>query len=159
MLFEKFLKNVITVVLIMSMTGCATMFNGSSQTVTMRSNHDDARFFVNETYIGKGNAVAVFKKKKNYTIKSQKPGCQDTTMVATKSFDPTTLLGILVDYGIISILIVDGAATGAWRKFDQDSYLIDPLCPGDTPNLALEEKSVETKTEPKPAATSSEPQS
>ena len=51
-----------------------------------------------------------------------------TTIIPQKSFDPTTLLGVLLDWGIISVLVVDGAATGAWQKFNQTSYVIDPDC-------------------------------
>ncbi|UVS61353.1 MULTISPECIES: hypothetical protein [Nitrosomonas] len=49
-------------------------------------------------------------------------------MPASKSFDATTLLGIWLDFGIITVLMIDGAATGAWKKFDQTSYIIDPQC-------------------------------
>jgi hypothetical protein len=41
---------------------------------------------------------------------------------------PLTLLGVLIDFGVISVLVVDGAATGAWAQFDQTTYLIDPRC-------------------------------
>lgn len=109
-------------------TGCAAMFNGSTQMVSVRSNVDDAKIYVNEAYIGKENAVTSFRKKDNYVIRVEKDGCNSTSVPASKSFDATTLLGIFVDYGLVSILIVDGAATGAWQKFDQTSYVIDPDC-------------------------------
>lgn len=105
------------------------MFNGTTQTVSVRSNIDDAKLYVNEGYIGKGNGVTTFKKKKNYTITARKEGCQDVNIIPTKSFDATTLLGILIDWGLISILVIDGAATGAWKQFDQTSYVVDPQCP------------------------------
>lgn len=109
-------------------SGCATMFNGSSQQVSIRSNVDNAEIYVNEQYIGKGNGVTVFKKKQNYTITVRKPGCDDVTIPVSKSFDATTLLGIAIDFGVISILVVDGIGTGAWQQFDQTSYVIDPKC-------------------------------
>ena len=52
-------------------------------------------------------------------------------MPVTKSFDATTLLGVLIDWGIISVLLIDGAATGAWQDFDQTSYVVDPVCPNE----------------------------
>ncbi len=104
------------------------MFNGSSQVMSIRSTIDDAKLYVNENYIGKGNGTETFQKKKQYTITARKEGCRDTNVIVTKSFDPTTLLGILIDWGIISILIVDGACTGAWQHFDKTSYLVDPDC-------------------------------
>lgn len=77
--------------------------------------------------MGKNNAVYTFKKKENYVLKAEKNGCK-TTVIPQKTFDPTTLLGVFIDWGIISILVVDGAATGAWQKFNQTSYIVDPDC-------------------------------
>lgn len=109
-------------------TGCATMFNGSNQTVNIRTNDAEAKIYVNEEYMGKNQATYTFKKKENYVLKAEKEGCKTTTIIPQKSFDPTTLLGVLLDWGIISVLVVDGAATGAWQKFNQTSYVIDPDC-------------------------------
>lgn len=111
------------------LSGCAAMFNGSTQMVSVRSNVDDTSIYVNEGFIGKQNGVTTFKKKENYVIRVEKEGCESTSVNASKSFDATTLLGIFIDYGIVSILVIDGMATGAWQKFDQTSYVIDPRCP------------------------------
>lgn len=125
------MKNTWKIVLIaalVNMTGCAAMFNGSSQQVAIRSNVEGTKLYVNEAYIGKNSGVTTFQKKQNYVITARKDGCTDASYPASKSFDATTLLGVLIDWGIISVLIVDGAATGAWQKFDQTSYVLDPVC-------------------------------
>jgi hypothetical protein len=109
--------------------GCASMFHGSSQQVSIRSNNPDTELYVNEMLLGKGNVVTSFKKKENYMITARRDGCNAMTVPAAKSFDATTLLGVFIDFGIISILVIDGAATGAWNKFDQTSYILDPQCP------------------------------
>ncbi len=111
-----------------SLTGCAAMFHGSTQQVAIRSNVSGTELFSNEAYVGKDNGVTTFHKDKNYMITARKPGCTDTTVPASKSFDATTLLGVFLDFGIISVLVVDGAATGAWQQFDQTSYVLDPRC-------------------------------
>lgn len=154
----KVLKAILCVVLSVSIAGCATMFNGSSQVMSIRSTMDDAKLYVNENYIGKGNGTETFQKKKQYTITARKEGCRDTNVIVTKSFDATTLLGILIDWGIISILIVDGAATGAWQHFDKTSYLIDPDCSNgkDAPlGQGIEVKTVQTQ--PAPASQPAQP--
>ena len=97
----------------------------------------DAKLYVNETYIGQGNGTETFRKKGVYTITARKAGCRDTSIVPQKSLDPTTLLGILIDWGIITILIVDGAITGAWMKYDKTGYLIDPDC-GEAPTPGVQ---------------------
>lgn len=61
-------------------------------------------------------------------ITARKAGCDATTVPASKSFDAITLLGILIDLGIFTVLLIDGAATGAWQQFDQSSYVVDPRC-------------------------------
>jgi len=111
-----------------SLSGCATMFHGSTQQVAIRSNVPGTELFVNEAYVGKDNGVTTFQKNKNYMVTARKAGCTDTSVPAAKSFDAITLLGVFVDFGIISLLLIDGAATGAWQQFDQTSYVIDPRC-------------------------------
>lgn len=145
------IKKATCIILSISLVGCAAMFNGSSQTMSIRSTMPDTKLYVNEAYIGQGNGTETFRKKQNYTITARKEGCRDTSVVATKSFDPTTLLGILIDYGIISILIVDGAATGAIQKFDKTSYTVDPDCMSESA-LAVQPASATQPVQPAPAA-------
>lgn len=128
MKIPKTLKTALCIILVVSTAGCAAMFHGTSQQIHIRSNQSDAKLYVNEAYVGQGNAVTTFKKRKKYTITAKKEGCRDGTAIPTKSFDAITLLGILIDYGIITILIIDGAATGAWQQFDQTSFVVDPIC-------------------------------
>jgi hypothetical protein len=109
-------------------SGCAAMFHGTTQQVAVRSNVPGAELYVNEAYVGKDNGVTTLHKNQNYVITARKKGCTDTTVPAQKSFDGVTLLGIFIDFGIISIFIVDGAATGAWHQFTQTSYVLDPRC-------------------------------
>ena len=118
----------VVVLSILLVSGCASMFNGSSQQVSIRSNVDGAMLYVNEGFIGKETGITTFKKKKDYHIVARKDGCTDSSVQASKSFDATTLLGVLIDFGIITVLVVDGIGTGAWQQFDQTSYVIDPVC-------------------------------
>jgi PEGA domain len=135
-LFKKLIGSVLAVVFLANVTGCAAMFHGTSQQVAIRSNHSDAELYVNDAYLGKGNTVTSFKKSQNYTITVRKEGCEPFTLPVSKSFDAVTLLGILLDFGVISILVVDGAATGAWSQFDQTSYVLDPRCVAVIPSPA-----------------------
>lgn len=111
-----------------SLSGCAAMFHGSTQQVAIRSNVLGSDLYANEALVGKDSGVTTFHKNKNYFITARKAGCRDTTVPVGKSFDAITLLGLLIDFGLISVLLVDGAATGAWQQFDQTSYVVDPHC-------------------------------
>ena len=110
------------------LSGCAAMFHGTTQQISVRSNVPGTVFFANEAYVGKDNGITVFHKNESYVLRAHKDGCADTTLPASKSFDAITLLGVFIDFGIITILIVDGAATGSWQQFDQTSYVLDPQC-------------------------------
>lgn len=111
-----------------SFSGCAAMFHGSTQQVAVRSNVPGTELYVNEAFVGKDNGVTTFQKRNNYMITARKAGCTDTTVPAPKSFDAITLLGVLLDFGLVSVLLIDGAATGAWQQFDQTSFVVDPRC-------------------------------
>lgn len=104
------------------------MFNGSKDTIMVRSNEDDVKIYINESYIGKNSAVTVINKKDEYNLRVSKRGCDDKIVPITRSFDPTTLLGIFIDFGIVTIFVVDGVGTRAWHKADQTSFVIDPEC-------------------------------
>ncbi|MEK5741821.1 PEGA domain-containing protein [Acinetobacter variabilis] len=61
------MKKILTPILAASFlfsTGCATMFNGSSQTVNIRSNDTEAKIYVNEEYMGKITPFMLLKRKK-----------------------------------------------------------------------------------------------
>jgi hypothetical protein len=123
-------KSIIAVTLVVStlVTGCSSMFKGTTQVVNIRSNEEGAKLYVNEQYMGKDRATYTFKKNKNYVLRAEKKGCETNTIKPEKTFDPTTLLGVFIDYGIVTVLLIDGAATGAWQEFTETSFVIDPIC-------------------------------
>ncbi len=126
---KKYLAVAVAVSMVLSsLSGCAAMFHGSTQQIAIRSNVPGTELYANEAYVGKENGVTIFQKNQNYMITARKAGCTATTVPASKSFDAITLLGVLIDFGIITILLIDGAATGAWQQFDQVSYVVDPRC-------------------------------
>lgn len=114
-------------------SGCATMFNGSSANITVRSEEPGAKIYVNEAFVGTGSATVSVPKKGNSSIRVAKEGCTDQTQAMGKRFDPTSLLGIFLDWGIFSMLIVDGAATGAISDIEPKNYVVNPSCPNKGP--------------------------
>ncbi len=121
-------KIAVLILCISQLNGCAAMFNGTSQQVSIMSKDPNAQIYVNDALLGTGNVVTSFKKKKDYTISVSQKGCKTTLIPVSKSFDATTLLGVFIDFGIVSILVVDGLGTGAWQQFDQDVYRVDANC-------------------------------
>ncbi|EJL6481878.1 PEGA domain-containing protein [Vibrio cholerae] len=121
-------KLLISFIFLFTLSGCAAMFHGTSQQVSIRSQNPSAKIYVNEAYLGNGNVITAFKKNQNYTIRVEEDNCHSVTIPVTKSLDATTLLGIFIDFGIVSILVVDGLGTGAWQQFDQTSYIVNANC-------------------------------
>lgn len=112
-------------------SGCATIFNGSTETIHVRSEEPNTVFMANNRELGRGtSAVATLNKKelKSTILRAEKTGCNATTMPIMTAFDATSLLGILLDFGIVSILIVDWASTGAVNKASQTNYILTPSC-------------------------------
>jgi hypothetical protein len=110
-------------------SGCATIFRGSSDSITVSSDQADAKIYVDGQFIGDGTGIVSVSKRGDHTIKVTKPGCKDRVIQTQSSFDPTTLLGLFLDFGLISILVVDGLATGNWMKVSPTYYAVTPDCP------------------------------
>lgn len=110
--------------------GCASMFSGTSQNLLLRSDVRGTKLYLNNEEVGTDTATVQISKKnlKNSILIAKKPGCSDyQTMVSTK-FDATSLLGVLLDFGIVSILIVDWGITGAVTEAERTNYLLNPTC-------------------------------
>src|SRR5713101_137051 len=142
--------------------GCATMFHGTSETIRVRSEVPDTTFYAGAQEIGKGsNAVTSIEKKalKKTTLRAEKPNCNPKTTPLMTAFDGISLLGIILDFGLISVLVVDGAATGAWTHATQTDYILTPECSdGSVPVASPSEPSLPAATPTKaPAGKPREP--
>lgn len=117
-------------IMLLFLTGCASMFSGTKETIIMRSEEKETRFYLNNEYIGEGSAVATLSKKKlaDSEIRATKPGCKDTVRKIETKFDPTTLLGCVLDLCIVTVGVIDWGMTGAVREAAQTSYFITPVC-------------------------------
>ncbi len=127
------MKRAISLVVITTFvtTGCASMFHGTKETIHVRSEEQDTRFYLNNRDIGKGTSAATTIRKKelgNAVLRAEKNGCNTKSSPIETSFDGITLLGLLLDLGIISILVVDWGATGAVTQAAQTDYILTPEC-------------------------------
>jgi hypothetical protein len=122
------------IILVFQLTGCAAMFHGSNDQVTVISGDPDAKLYVDAEYLGKGSGTTFVKRNTIHTVFAKKRGCADGIVQTQTSFDSVSLLGILIDWGLISMLVVDWAATGAMWKIDPLLYNVTPNC--DTPEQA-----------------------
>jgi len=109
--------------------GCASMFHGTSEQIHVRSEEPNTRFFMNEREIGKGTTAVTTIPKKDLSraiLRAEKEGFNSKSTTIPTEFDAVTLLGILIDCGLISILVVDFAATGATDRAAQNDFVLTP---------------------------------
>jgi hypothetical protein len=112
-------------------SGCAGILHGTTDKISINSMEEDTVIYVDGIPRGKDYASGHIERGDDHTIRVSKAGCQDVTMETTSSFDPATLLGIFLDYGIIS-MPVDFISGAAW-KTDQESVTLTPICPPKAP--------------------------
>lgn len=126
---KKIFKTIIVGIMVTT-TGCATMFNGSSQSILLRSDVKGTKLFLNNEEIGTDTATVQISKKnlRNSILTAKKPGCSDYSTHINTKFDATSLLGILIDFGIVSVLVVDWGITGAVNEAERTNYVLNPTC-------------------------------
>ncbi|MBI5141789.1 MAG: hypothetical protein HZA20_06300 [Nitrospirae bacterium] len=121
------MRKVIAALCLMAMfTGCASMIHGTSENLSVNSLEKGTTIFIDGTPRGYDSAMAQVKKGKPHEIRVAKQGCQDVSIMSSERFDATSLLGILIDFGILTIPI-DMMAGGAW-KVEPNTYTVTPIC-------------------------------
>lgn len=116
------MKKLITIIVLCSFIfsyGCATIFVGSRDDISLSSEPTGAKVLVNGHNEGKTPLNIALKRGKEYTIEFVKEGYE------TKSLRLTYGVGagwIILDIlsGLVGIII--DAATGNWNGFDLDNY-------------------------------------
>ena len=123
-------KTIFLILLIQAvfLQSCAAMFSGTKETINVRSNEPGTTLFINEVEVGRDSAVTVVSKKQDLRIRASKKGCSDGQAIGQKSFNAITLLGVLIDFGVITIIVIDWLATGAIMSFDQTNFVVTPNC-------------------------------
>ncbi|MCJ7484092.1 MAG: PEGA domain-containing protein [Thermodesulfovibrionales bacterium] len=115
------MKKTISVLCLISflfMTGCATLFKGTSENVNMQASPVQADVYINGQLMGKTPLQLKLASKKEYAIEFRAEGYQ------TRIYNISNKVGagwIILDVlgGLIPVII--DAATGAWYKLDQDN--------------------------------------
>ena len=98
----KMAKRILTGALVLTsvimFSGCAGMFSGSTQQLTIKSNVDGANVELNGRTIGQTPMTAMIEKNKDLLVTLKKEGYNDVTQPLNSTFDPMALVG-LFSYG------------------------------------------------------------
>jgi hypothetical protein len=111
-----FSKAMIIFCFIFYLTNCATIFKGTHEEVSINSDPQRAKVFINGEFYGETPLTVKLESKRTYTIEFQKEGFK------TRTYKITNHVGagwIILDVlgGLIPVVI--DAATGAWYHLDQ----------------------------------------
>jgi hypothetical protein len=105
------------------------MFHGTTDEIHVQSMNPQAELYLNDQPVGIGSATVTVQRDKTNIIQAKAPGCQTRTEETSYKFDGVSLLGLLIDAGIITILVIDMGVTGsAWKTYPT-SYTVTPICP------------------------------
>lgn len=120
---HKILKLIIFVLSIsIFFSGCATMFSGSTQIITINSEPSDADVLINGLKYGKTPLSTQVKKDKNTIVTIQKDGYTTITRPIQSTLDPVTILGLYPGLGFpITTDMINGNAyeySPSFYKFD-----------------------------------------
>ena len=100
-------------------TGCATIFDGSTDEVYLTSEPSGAKVIINGHERGTTPITLALKKKKDYNIEFIKEGYRKKTWYLSHSIGAGwIILDVLL--GLVGIIV--DAATGNWYGLDEDSY-------------------------------------
>jgi len=108
------------------LSGCSTVIKGTQDTITVNSLEKGTSIYIDGVQRGVNDALAQVKKGKTHTIKVTKEGCQAVIIQTGEAFDATSLLGVLIDFGVITIP-VDLISGAAW-KVEPTIYTVTPIC-------------------------------
>ena len=106
-------KFALTLIATMTLSGCASMLNGDHQIVTVKT-EKDTEIFVDGRYAGKGYAKVKRPRDEQHKVRVSKSGCEDKSIITQPDFNETSLLGIFVDLGLVSIP-TDFMTGAAWN--------------------------------------------
>ncbi len=102
--------------IIFYLTGCATLFKGTSEEVSFRTSNDPAEVWINGQNMGQTPISLKLESKKTYTIEFKKEGYKTVSQTITNHVGAGWI--ILDVLGGLIPVVVD-AATGAWYSLDQ----------------------------------------
>lgn len=100
----------------LSLTGCATIFKGSDQVLTITSDPDGATVRIDGKPVGVTPLSTKVKKNSADSIMIEKEGYRTETMPLDKKFDGITLLSIFWDLGTTDFV------TGAAYEYQPSTY-------------------------------------
>ncbi|MBL7543130.1 MAG: PEGA domain-containing protein [Bdellovibrionaceae bacterium] len=123
---------IVLIALVFQISGCATIINGSVESIEIYSTAENTNVYVNDEYLGQAGPQTPLEitipKRGQINIVGKKEECREYETEIKRTIDPTTLLGVFIDGGIVSILLIDNLGTGAIKRAREISYTLEMVC-------------------------------
>jgi uncharacterized protein YceK len=124
----------------MLLSGCASMFSGTKQSIGIKSEMQGVKLYINDQYLGEGSVFTTVSKGNlsNAILTAKKEGCIDDSQTIPTKVDATSFLGCLIDLCVFSVLLTDTLITGAIREAERSTFVLNPKC--DNPKALTQNK-------------------
>ncbi len=120
---KRFLIYSMATLLAFTLVGCATVFSGTQQEISIRTSPEDARIYVDGRLVGTGSATFLAKKTNgDYNIPEitvEAKGYKSQTFKLQKSFDNTSIINLTFVYSWTTDFL-----TGAMFEYSPDNYMV-----------------------------------
>lgn len=106
-------KLILTGILCLLISGCATIFKGGSADIKVNSSPSGAEIYLNDINRGSTPQTLSLKRNKDYVLTFKREGYEDTKLEVTKKFDVgTTVVGNIFSWSLLGVVvdIASGAA-------------------------------------------------
>jgi hypothetical protein len=119
------MKRLITIlvatILVISLTGCATVLKGNTQEVTFASDPSKAEVYINGTYFGETPFHLNLDSTNTYAVEFRKSGYSSKTVLINSEVGVAwVLLDVLTGF----VPVVVDALTGDWKTLDTNNVVM-----------------------------------
>lgn len=104
---------------------CASIISGGHDTISVTSTEKGTAIYIDGVLRGTDSVEAEVKRGHRHEIRAEKDGCQTVAFETSESWDATSLLGVLIDFGIVTVPL-DFLIGGCW-KTSPTLYTVSPV--------------------------------
>jgi hypothetical protein len=123
-MMKKLFQLLFIVTIVFAFSSCAILFNGTKQRVSIISQTDGGKIYVDGLPVGTNNASVKLQRKQDHIIEVKKDGCKPQYVPLDKEFQ----IGWSLVYLFVNPLgIIVDAPTGAWYGFSK-THVVVPEC-------------------------------
>jgi hypothetical protein len=112
-------------VITISLNSCALIFNGTKQTVSVKSMTPDSKIYIDGELVGTDAASKKLSRKDNHIVMVKKPECKTESV----TIDSEVQAGWIVFDALFNwFAFLTDAPTGAWKSFDKTKITVELDC-------------------------------